>query len=240
MTSDQPSRHGIPLLLVLAVMTILGLAFAISIGLIFSDLSWTRFIGPGLIFGLSSTASVRNRHLTSVLIFAGGALWIFQMIRWSDAGWLSIVAGLLVLVGLLMWWLGSHRRSAPSTGEGGEIVRGSNVIETSQDEIHLTGAATATRYIVSSQAFVGGEVSVSLGNVELDLTSARLSEDGASLSLASQMANITLRVPDDWVIETNGDFKLGAVKDERPNRPTDGPRLALNVTTTMGAVQITG
>ena len=97
-------------------MTILGLAFAIIVGIIFSDESWVSFIWPGVIFGVSSTASVRKRHFPSLLIFSGGILGLLQTIRWPDAGWLSIAAGLLVVVGLLLWFLGSHRGSGASAG----------------------------------------------------------------------------------------------------------------------------
>ena len=121
----------------------------------------------------------------------------------------------------------------------GERVTGSSVEETAEDEIRFNGTAASAKRIVTSQAFRGGEVSVSLGALEIDLTSAQLAEDGASLSLASQMGNIILRVPGDWVVEINGSFKFGTVKDERSTQPTEGPQLRLNVNTTMGAVHIT-
>jgi hypothetical protein len=220
-------------------MMVLGLAFAIILGIIFSDEAWSRFIGPGVLFGLSSTASIRKRHLTSLVIFAGGILWLLQIIRWDDVGWLPIAAGALVVVGLLLWFFGSHRGSGNTGGGSGQTVVGSSVVETSEDTLYLGGAATNTRRIVTSQAFEGGEVSVSLGKIEVDFTSAKLAEGGASLSLSSQMASITLRVPADWVVEINGSFTMGAVKDERSGQPTEGPTLRLNVHTTMGEVQIT-
>ena len=58
--------------------------------------------------------------------------------------------------------------------------------ETSEDEIRFNGTAASARRIVTSQAFRGGEVSVSLGALEIDLTPARLAEDGATLALSSQ------------------------------------------------------
>lgn len=240
MQSDRPASSPIPFVIQLVAMMVLGLAFAIIIGLIFSDEAWSRFIGPGVVFGLSSTASIRKRHLTSLVIFAGGVLWLLQIIRWSDVGWLPIVAGALVVVGLLLWFLGSHRGSGASAGAAGrETVHGTSVVETSEDTLYLGGAATNTRRIVTSQAFEGGEVSVSLGKIEVDFTSAKLAEGGASLSLSSQMASITLQVPADWVVEIDGSFTMGAVKDERSSQPTEGPTLRLDVHTTMGEVQIT-
>lgn len=237
MQSDRPAGSSIRFVIQLVAMMVMGLAFAIIVGIIFSDEAWSRFIGPGVVFGLSSTASLRKRHLTSLVIFAGGILWLLQIIRWSDVGWLPIAAGALVVVGLLLWFLGSHRRSG-NTG-GGQTVVGASVVETSEDTLYLGGAATNTRRIITSQAFEGGEVSVSLGKIEVDLTSAKLAEDGASLSLSSQMASITLRVPADWVVEIDGSFTMGAVKDERSSKPAEGPMLRLNVHTTMGEVQIT-
>ncbi len=238
MQSERPARSSVPFVIALIIGMVMGIAFAIFIGIIFSDESSGRFIGPGVIFGLSSTASIRRRHLTSIVIFAGGLLGLLQIISWPDVGWLPFAGGALVVVGLLMWFFGSHRRSGESAGGGGETVHGTSVEETSDDEIYLNGAATNTRRIVTSQAFTGGEVSASLGKIELDFTSARLAEDGATLSLSTQMAGITLRVPADWVVEINGSFKMGAVKDERSSQPTEGPTLRLNVNTTMGAIEI--
>ena len=239
MQSDRPAGSSIPFVIQLVAMMVLGLAFAIIIGLIFSDEAWSRFIGPGVVFGLSSTASIRKRHLTSLVIFAGGILWLLQIIRWDDVGWLPVAAGALVVVGLLLWFLGSHRGSGNTGGGGRETVHGTSVVESSEDTLYLGGAATNTRRIVTSQAFEGGEVSVSLGKIEVDFTSAKLAEGGASLSLSSQMASITLQVPADWVVEIDGSFTMGAVKDERSSQPTEGPTLRLNVHTTMGEVQIT-
>ncbi len=239
MQSDRPAGSPIPFVIQLVAMMVLGLAFAIIIGLIFSDEAWSRFIGSGVVFGLSSTASIRKRHLTSLVIFAGGILWLLQIIRWDDVGWLPIAAGALVVVGLLLWFFGSHRGSGNTAGGGGQTVVGSSVVETSEDTLYLGGAATNTRRIVTSRAFTGGEVSVSLGKIEVDFTSAKLAEGGASLSLSSQMASITLRVPADWVVEINGSSTIGAVKDERSTQPTEGPTLRLTVHTTMGEVQIT-
>lgn len=114
MQSERPSGSSVPFVIPLIAGMVMGLAFAIFIGIIFTDESWTRFIGPGVIFGLSSTASIRKRHLTSIVIFAGGVLWLVQIISWPDVGWLPITAGLLVVAGLLLWFLGSHRRSGAS------------------------------------------------------------------------------------------------------------------------------
>ncbi len=239
MQPERATGSPFPFVIQLVAMMVLGLAFAIIVGIIFSDEAWGSFVMPGVVFGLSSTASLRKRHLTSLVIFAGGILWLLQIINWPHVGWLPIAAGALVVAGLLLWFFGSHRGSGNTGGGGGQTVVGSSVVESSEDTLYLGGAATNTRRIITSQAFAGGEVSVSLGKIEVDFTSAKLAEGGASLSLSSQMASITLRVPADWVVEIDGSSTMGAVKDERSSQPTEGPTLRLNVHTTMGEVQIT-
>ena len=114
MQSERPSGSSVPFVIPLIAGMLMGLAFAIFIGIIFSDEAWTRFIGPGVVFGLSSTASIRKRHLTSIVIFSGGVLWLLQIISWPDVGWLPIAGGALVVLGLLLWFFGSHRRSGAS------------------------------------------------------------------------------------------------------------------------------
>ena len=241
------SRAGTPAFVLWAqiiAMMVLGMVFALALGYFFSDELLTRFVSIGLIFGLSSVASVRKRHLASLMVFVGGLLWFLQMVVWDDMTWLSFVGWALVVAGLIVWALFSHHggsgaSSDAENGDDGERITGTSVEETAEDEIRFNGTAASAKRIVTSQAFRGGEVSVSLGALEIDLTTARLAEDGATLALSSQMGNVTLRVPGDWVVEINGDFKLGAVKDERSTQPTEGPMLRLNVNATMGAVHVT-
>ena len=240
MDSAKPNMPGIVIWAQVIVMIAMGMVFALAIGAIFTDEPLSRFIGIGLIFGLSSVASVRKRHFPSLLIFAGGILWFPNVAVWDSAGWMPFLGGALVVAGLIVWFLGSHRGSgAAADTSAGERVTGTSVEETAEDEIRFNGTAASAKRIVTSQAFRGGEVSVSLGALEIDFTSARLAEDGASLSLASQVGNIILRVPGDRVVEINGSFKFWNVKDDRSTQPTEGPQLRLNVNTTMGGVQIT-
>ena len=110
MQPERPSGSAVPFVIPLIIGMVMGLAFAIFIGIIFSDESWGRFIGPGVIFGLSSTASIRKRHLTSIVIFAGGVLSLLQIVSWPDAAWLPFAGSAIVVIGLLMWFFGSHRR----------------------------------------------------------------------------------------------------------------------------------
>ena len=222
-------------------LLVFSMAFAIVVGTLLSDEPWSRFIGIGFITTLSSLASVQKRHLPSVVIFLGALIWFLMIVVWDAETWPSIlgVYGLLAL-GLIIWVLGSRRASrSDSSDSSGDRVIGSSVTETGDDEINLDGTATNARRIVMSQAFRGGSVSASLGAIEIDLRNARLAEDGANLSLSSRMGNITLRVPQDWVVEVNGSIHMGAVKDQRPQQPTTGPRLSLNVAASMGGVQIT-
>lgn len=116
MQSDQPAGSLIPFVIPLIIGMVMGMAFAIIVGIIFSDESWSRFIGPGVIFGLSSAASIRKRHLTSVVIFAGGILWLLQIISWPDIAWMPFAGGALVVLGLLLWFFGGHRGSGASAG----------------------------------------------------------------------------------------------------------------------------
>ncbi len=242
MGTNRAGTGGILWAQVIAMM-VLGMVFAQALGWIFSDEPWSRFVSIGLVFGLSSIASVRKRHLASLLIFGGGILWFLQIVRLDSAGWIAFVGWALVVAGLIVWVFFSHGRVAASDSdaesEDGESVIGGGVTETSADEIHLSGKATSARRIVTSQSFRGGEVSVSLGTLEIDLTSAQLAEEGASLALSSQMGNLTLRVPADWTLQIDGSFKMGAVNDDRPEKPTEGPELRLNVNTSMGNIHIT-
>ena len=158
------------------------------------------------------------------MVFVGGLLWFLQMVVWDDMTWLSFVGWALVVAGLIVWALFSHHggsgaSSDAENGDDGERITGTSVEETAEDEIRFNGTAASAKRIVTSQAFRGGEVSESLGALEIDLTTARLAEDGATLALSSQMGNVTLRVPGDWVVEINGDSSWAPSKmNDLPSR----------------------
>ena len=218
------------------------MSFAIMVGMLLSDEPWSRFIGIGVLMSLSGMASVRKRHIPSVLILLAAVTGFLMIVVLKESPWplLLVMYGLLT-VGLVIWVRSRVSSSgAGSSDSSGERVIGNSVTETGDDdEITLDGTATDLRRIVTSQAFRGGFVSASLGAIEIDLRDARLDEDGATLFLSSRMGNITLRVPHDWVVEVNGSIIMGAVEDQRAQQPATGPLLSLDVTALMGGVQIT-
>ncbi len=72
-----------------------------------------------------------------------------------------------------------------------------------------------TKQRVTSQDFRGGMVHCVFGNIELDLTQARLAEGTHVLELSVVFGGITVVVPSDWKVEMKMSSVLGGFADKR-------------------------
>ncbi len=217
---------------------IVGFVLTVILGILLSDQGAGRFVLPGVFVGVSSIASLNKQHLVSLLLFVGGAI-LFAHAAWDMEGWAQTVGWLAAIAGVVMWFVLRARAWRSADGAAGERTTGASSMETAEDEIHLSVTAGQVRRVITSQAFRGGVVSMTLGSLEIDLQGALLDENGASLSVSSRMATVTLRVPGDWVIELSGSQKLSKINDERAASPNEGPKLSLIINTSVGAFNIT-
>jgi len=68
---------------------------------------------------------------------------------------------------------------------------------------------------ITSQEFSGGQVHCVFGNIELDLTQARLAEGSHTLNLSIAFGGITVIVPPSWKVEMKMSSILGGFADKR-------------------------
>lgn len=89
----------------------------------------------------------------------------------------------------------------------------------------------------------GGEVTILMGGVELDLDEAVPAPGGATLDATVIMGGLDLYVPSGWDVEISATPIMGAVEDNRsrtspPPGEADRPRLRLTATVIMGGIEI--
>ncbi len=91
---------------------------------------------------------------------------------------------------------------------------------------------------IGAEDFHGGDAVVVMGGCEIDLTTARITDE-AVIDLLAFWGGIEIRVPPHWVIESNVMPLLGgiAVKATNP-RDGDGPRLILRGSAIMGGIEV--
>jgi hypothetical protein len=117
--------------------------------------------------------------------------------------WLFITFGMVMSLqgrsGLRNHWIG--RRAAPfETG----------------DTVHRAAVLSKNLSVSHSRQFHGGDLTAIMGRCELDLThTAVATGEIPVVNVFVLMGNVTLRVPDDWVVDTRAVPALGEVKDAR-------------------------
>ena len=91
----------------------------------------------------------------------------------------------------------------------------------------------------SSQAFRGGDITATLGGVQLDLRDCRMAPEGARLDVLAFMGGVSLRIPKDWCVVSEVSVVLGGM-DDRSIAPVDAsaPRLLITGQAIMGGIEI--
>lgn len=92
-----------------------------------------------------------------------------------------------------------------------------------------------------SQRFSGGELTVLMGGLELDLRDARIQGDRAAIEVTTLMGGAEIRVPKEWRVTSTGTPLLGGWENKTEHRPAKGetsPTLELTGVSLFGGVEI--
>jgi len=90
---------------------------------------------------------------------------------------------------------------------------------------------------ISTQAFRGGDITVFMGGVDLDLRNSSIDGE-AVLNVFSAMGGITLKVPTDWTVVLEGMPLLGGFDEKTAPPPNDSKRLIVKGYAIMGGVEV--
>lgn len=169
-------------------------------------------------------------RLLGLGLLAFGALRIAATYLGLEVGVVDILATLLVIFGAAIAWRG---------------IRGPAANESCRAEIardHISAMAFMGGYgpKCTSQQFRGGDVSVLMGGIEMDLRQSSMSpQRPAVLDVFVMWGGVEVRVPDDWVVELRGTPILAGFEDK--TRPIPGPiekRLIVRGVAIMGGIEI--
>jgi hypothetical protein len=84
------------------------------------------------------------------------------------------------------------------------------------DTVHRAAVLSKNLSVSHSRQFHGGHLTAIMGRCELDLThTAVATGETPVVNVFVLMGNVTLRVPDDWIVDTRAVPALGEVKDAR-------------------------
>jgi len=155
----------------------------------------------------------------------GGAFQVAQLYEVSF--WQIFWPFLLIWFGISILIKSPKKRRIASSS--------SEIITT--DEIDEMIEFSESTIMVDSDNFKGGKVRVAFGEAKIDLTKAKLSKDGAELTVNGSFAGIKIYVPKSWKVKPVGSASLGSWKDET-SKASKGPELVVSGSINLGEVII--
>lgn len=110
--------------------------------------------------------------------------------------------------------------------------------ESKEGKIYDTAAFSGIKKKITSESFKGGELNVSFGSYELDLRSAKIAKEGANLNASVGLGEITIFVPDNCRVVTEGTAVLGSWDPRLKENSVEKPVLKITGSAVLGEVSI--
>lgn len=175
-----------------------------------------------------------DRSGAAIVVAIGLGLLAWRQGLLPDDLWAYVIPVALIIIGLTL--LLRRNGSGPSrSGGDGHLDAGAT------DARHLDVAVVLSgrELKVTGPRFDGGQVTATLGGVELDLRDAVLPPEGAELFLRATLGGIEVTVPAGWDVQTSGSAVLGGTDDETLPAPPGAPVLRVRTTATLGGIELT-
>lgn len=182
--------------------------------------------------GLKLAQPQRNKDyvIGSGLVLVGVALTLDHMglisVRWRDLWPLLLIAvGFMVIFkGQLSARLDQNANNLPD----GLLDNG---------QLSLTTIMSGNQIKIDAQNFQGGEMTVLMAGVELDLRNAAMPVD-ATVHIFVAMGGVEIKIPMDWTVVYQGTPLLGGVEDKTIPSANPTKRLTITGTVIMGGIEI--
>ncbi len=218
-------------LIVLGVLFLLGTLNVLDfdVGEIFGWFASIVFLA----FGLGILIARRFQHAFFPIVLIGIGLFILLNNLGVDA--LDYWPIIIILIGAAIIFGGRRRRSG-----GGEIDIGRSSTTTSEGELDISCTLGEANERIESDDFSGGNVNVTMGNVNLDLRAASVANPPATLNASLTMGGLNLRVPPEWVVSIENAVTMGEAEDKRTrsDAASGTPHLLITGNVTMGSLII--
>jgi len=108
-----------------------------------------------------------------------------------------------------------------------------------EDSVHESGLFSEIKHKVESKSFKGGSVDATFASFKLDLREAKLSPEGADLSVNATFGGVEIYVPEDMNIKPEGGAVLGGWNNAyKTSASKEGPVLKIRGSAIFGSVDI--
>lgn len=211
----------------------------------FWDLIASLIILSVILIALNVLVSRRfRRPVTPLTVIAIAAAIQYALLSDVDV-WRYVVPAVVIVIGLAIL-LGSmaHSRKRRRDGGGTHVVSSVNTSGESGVDISVTMSNAEERN--NSSDFRGGRISVTMGEVKLDLSEAQVIEKPARIDVNVTMANVAIFVPSSWGVRDAASSTLGNVTESDAGAQDatggqasdDPPDLVIGGKITMGHLAI--
>jgi predicted membrane protein len=136
--------------------------------------------------------------------------------------------------------LGAQSNGAVSLDKGAESKGNGAQNNASKDyasQLDIVAVLSGNTGKNASSDFRGGEITVVMGGVELDLRQANITSE-AVINVFVMWGGVELRVPNDWVVINQGSPILGGIEDQTENAANASKRLMIKGVVLMGGLEI--
>jgi predicted membrane protein len=181
-----------------------------------------------VLFGLMRLFGVGGRTSIGVgaLFTLAGAWLLGGNLGFIRIGLFDLWPLILVVIGASMILRTRERLRAPGSGDPSRDVESFAV----WSGVHRK---------VTAQDFRGGELSAVMGGVEIDLRSAKITQNPAVIDVFVIWGGIDLRVPEDWKVVLESFVALGGIDDKTKAPPADATQtLVIKGLVVMGGIDI--
>ena len=180
----------------------------------------------------------------SAVLFGIGALLQLSKLNLLPGGFWSAFWPLVVIIidiSLISPYLRNRPRRASTPGFPADMDASTASATVNDDaRVDQTALFSSAELRVTSQGFVGGELSAIFGGIEIDLREAAIAGPSALLRATAIFGGIEITVPSSWRVVVTGTPVFGGVDNRTQFRTADphGPTLLLDVTAVFGGIEI--
>lgn len=179
---------------------------------------------------LSQARGTKDYAMGGGLLLVGIAMTLDHMglisVRWRDL-WPLVLIGVGFMVIFKGQW---SERLTLGTGPTTDGLA-------DDGQLSHTTIMSGSQIKIDAQTFQGGEMTVLMAGVELDLRNAAMPTD-AFLHIFVAMGGVEIKIPLDWTVVYQGTPIMGGVEDKTVPTPNPAKRLTITGTVIMGGIEI--
>jgi predicted membrane protein len=181
-----------------------------------------------ILLGIAHISRKNPPVFSGLLIISVGVLLLADRLGYLSGGfWSAFWPLIIVIIGLSMLFPVKKYFSKHSHTQN-------------DGALNLTTLFGGQSRKIEDKNFIGGNISATFGGIEIDLTDAELSPEGATLYVNTTFGGLELSVPRHWKIVYSGSPVFGGFDDKtRQNQSDEDTRiLSINYNVIFGGIEV--